>query len=72
MANPEPRHGERDISERAVGPRTSTPTATWRYIGDRTAADLAYCAHFGVSQAPEPFVALGGAWAYAVTPIDAA
>jgi hypothetical protein len=40
--------------------------ATWRYIGDRAAADRAYCARFGVSQAPEPIVALGGAWAYAL------
>ncbi len=40
--------------------------ATWRYMGDRDAADQAYCARFGVPSAPEPTVALGGAWAYTV------
>ena len=38
--------------------------ATWRYLGDRDDADRAYCFRFGVSQAPEPMVAPGGAWAY--------
>ncbi len=44
--------------------RPSIPT--WRYIGDRAAADLAYCARFGTHEAPDPTVALGGAWAYAL------
>jgi hypothetical protein len=38
--------------------------ATWRYIGERAAADLAYCVRFGVALAPLPSIALGGAWAY--------
>ncbi len=37
---------------------------TWRYLGDRVAADSAYCARFNVQQAPEPLVAQDGAWAY--------
>ncbi len=41
-------------------------TDTWRYLGDRDAADLAYCARFGVQEAPEPALVIGGAWAYAL------
>ena len=45
--------------------RTGWPSApTWRYLGDRTAADMAYCARFGVTEAPEPTRAPGGIWAY--------
>ena len=47
-------------------PLMSPREPTWRYLGDRTAADQAYCARFGVNQAPEPVIALGGAWAYAL------
>ncbi len=39
---------------------------TWRFLGERDAADRAYCARFGVSEAPEPVRVLGGALAYAV------
>ncbi len=42
--------------------RSSAPT--WRYLGERAAADLAYCARFEVAEAPEPTVVPGGAWAY--------
>ncbi len=38
--------------------------ATWRFLGDRDAADRAYCLRFGVDVAPEALLALGGAWAY--------
>ena len=41
-------------------------TASWRYSGDRAAADLAYCARFGVAQSPEPYAVGGGVWAYAL------
>jgi hypothetical protein len=44
-----------------VGPITVT---TWRYLGDRDAADRAYCFRFNVSLAPEPFTIPGGAFAY--------
>ncbi len=43
---------------------------TWRYVGDRDAADQAYCARFGVPTAPEPTVALGGALAYTVPTME--
>ena len=39
---------------------------TWRYLGERGAADLAYCSRFGVAEAPEPAEAQGGALAYAL------
>lgn len=55
---------ERDGDE-VVKPRPVTlNVATWRYQGDRDAADRAYCTRFGVAAAPEPVIALGGAWAY--------
>ncbi len=43
-------------------------TDTWRYYGDRDAADRAYCARFGVQEAPEPVRVIGGTLAYAVPP----
>jgi hypothetical protein len=44
----------------------SIHASSWRYLGDRAAADTAYCIRFGVAEAPEPSIALGGAWAYAL------
>lgn len=44
----------------------SVTETTWRYLGDRAEADRAYCFRFGVSQAPEPVIIPGGAWAYAL------
>lgn len=38
-------------------------TPTWRYIGDRAAADQAYRLRFGVAEAPEP-IAFRGMFAY--------
>ena len=66
------------------GPRPSAPhaagtpagsaadpgRATWRYLGDRAAADTAYCARFGTHQAPEPSVAPGGILAYPLPAVD--
>lgn len=40
--------------------------AQWRYLGERTAADAAYCLRFGVAQAPEPNVTPGSVWSYAL------
>jgi hypothetical protein len=37
---------------------------TWRYQGERAAADTAYCARFGTTDAPSPSLAPGGLWAY--------
>lgn len=56
---------EREPVEAVWAP--ASPRATsWRYLGERTAADLAYCVRFGVTVAPEPYVAPGGALAYAL------
>jgi hypothetical protein len=43
---------------------------TWRYLGDRDAADRAYCFRFGVAQAPEPVIIPGGAFAYALPAVQ--
>ena len=47
-----------------VVPPARSTAVTWRYAGEREAADLAYCARFGVAEAPEPAAAFGGGWAY--------
>ncbi len=52
-------------STREFGP-ASSKAATWRYVGDREAGDLAYCVRFDVAEAPLPTIALGGALAYPV------
>jgi hypothetical protein len=44
---------------------------TWRYLGNREAADIAYCARFGTTEAPEPSMAPGGLWAYALPTTEA-
>jgi hypothetical protein len=54
--------------ERAMPLRLNVPT--WRYQGEREAADLAYCVRFGVDKAPEPTIAPGGALAYALPAVD--
>ena len=52
--------------EGAVGIPASMYVPSWRYIGERAAADGAYCLRFSVTEAPEPYVVPGGAWAYAL------
>lgn len=62
---------EPEVMSSERGMATVRPNlATWRYLGDREAADLAYCVRFGVARAPEPFVAPGGALAYAVPVVE--
>ena len=56
---------QRPIAESSpMAPEVRLAVATWRYLGDRTTADLAYCARFATDAAPEPIAALGGGWAY--------
>ena len=50
----------------AVGISASMYAPSWRYLGERAAADGAYCVRFSVTEAPEPYVVPGGAWAYAL------
>jgi len=64
-------YGERDSAtvtpgQGAVGVPASMHQPSWRYIGERAAADGAYCLRFSVTEAPEPYVAPGGVWAYAL------
>lgn len=62
MTTLEPRAFEIAPIARAAWPTVST----WRYLGDRGAADQAYCERFGTTEAPEPAVTPGGLWAYAL------
>lgn len=57
---------DREVATPPPVPSARMSHATWRFMGDRDAADQAYCVRFAVSQAPEPIIALGGAWAYAL------
>jgi hypothetical protein len=49
-----------------VAPAAWPTVPTWRYLGDRTAADTAYCIRFGTDKAPEPAITPGGLLAYAL------
>ena len=42
----------------------SSITPSWRYLGERDEADVAYCVRFGVQEAPEPTKAANGVWSY--------
>ncbi len=57
-------NAERPAFEPLSVATTRSNTPTWRYLGERDAADRAYCTRFGVPVAPEPNVAHGGVWAY--------
>ena len=67
MMIPEPRGVE--ISPIVAATWPTVPT--WRYLGDRGAADLAYCERFGTIEAPEPAVTPGGLWAYVLPMTEA-
>ena len=60
VTNLEPHAVEADPVKTAARPTVPT----WRYLGDRAAADVAYCARFGTNEAPTPSLAPGGLWAY--------
>ena len=60
MTNLEPRAVEADAVVTAAWPTVPT----WRFLGDRAAADVAYCARFGTNEAPTPSLTPGGLWAY--------
>lgn len=60
---------EAPISELTPVVTTHWPNVpTWRYQGDRAAADIAYCMRFGTTQAPEPLMARGDILAYELPP----
>jgi hypothetical protein len=62
VTNQEPYTVEPDPIE----PPTWPTIPTWRYLGTRAAADAAYCARFGTTEAPEAIPVPGGIWAYAL------
>lgn len=64
MTYSDPQDPQSQVEEIPMRQVATTREATWRFLGDRAAADQAYCLRFGVNSAPEPFVAPGGAWAY--------
>lgn len=53
------------IEDAAIMP-VNIHAPSWRYMGERAAADGAYCVRFSVAEAPEPYAVPGGAWAYAL------
>lgn len=57
---------ESTAAEAIARPLVSPLAATWRYLGERAAADDAYCARFGVSHAPEPSIDRDKVLAYAL------
>jgi hypothetical protein len=66
MAQTTPDLSEMETEAPMVEVRQIIRGVTWRFLGDRTAADHAYCVRFNVSHAPQPLVAPDGAWAYAL------
>ncbi len=66
MIDREPGDRDRHADGRPAAGLPGSRTASWRYCGERAAADLAYCARFGVTVSPEPSVVGGGVWAYAL------
>ena len=66
MMQTTPDSGVMQTEATTVEVRRTISGVTWRFLGDRAAADTAYCVRFNVPQAPEPLVAPDGAWAYAL------
>jgi hypothetical protein len=70
MIDSDPQRVEQGVAEAVIRPLTPPRAATWRYLGERAAADDAYCARFGVSQAPEPSVGQDKVWSYALPVVE--
>lgn len=66
MTDVDPRDHDYHADGGMVATQAMPRGATWRYRGERAAADLAYCARFGVADTPEPFAMGGDIWAYAL------
>lgn len=63
--------GEQAAPTQAVSILAASRITTWRYQGERLAADSAYCSRFQVTQAPEPYHLPGGVWAYLLPAVAA-
>lgn len=70
MIDSDPQLTEQITAETVMQPPTPPRVATWRYLGERTAADDAYCARFGVSHAPEPYIGRDKVWAYTLPAVE--
>lgn len=62
---------EQVAAEAIARPLAPPRVATWRFFGERAAADDAYCTRFGVSHAPEPTsIGQNNMWAYALPVVE--
>lgn len=70
MIDPDSQAVEQATAEAVTRQLTHQRIATWRFLGERAAADDAYCTRFGVSHAPEPTVDRDKVWAYALPVVE--
>ena len=70
MPYPELENNPHERHSGVTGPPVRSYEAQWRYLGDRVAADAAYCLRFGVVQAPEPAGMPSSVWSYAIPVVD--
>ena len=71
MIDSDPQQVNPVVAEAVTRPLAPPRAATWRYLGERAAADDAYCARFGVSHAPEPAsTGHNNVWAYALPVVE--
>lgn len=66
MLDLEPEKTDHEQNGGVTRPPVRILEAQWRYLGERGAADAAYCLRFGVAQAPEPSVIAGSVLSYAI------
>ncbi|HEX6289415.1 MAG TPA: hypothetical protein VFZ66_09510 [Herpetosiphonaceae bacterium] len=66
MLYPEPNTTVYEQHSGVTGSPMRPHEAHWRFLGEREAADAAYCLRFGVVQAPEPSGMPDGVWSYAI------
>lgn len=70
MLHPEPENAPYERHSNVTGSPVRGYEAQWRYLGDRMAADAAYCLRFGVVQAPEPSSMPSSVWSYAIPAVE--
>jgi hypothetical protein len=71
MLDPEPENATHERPPGVTESPVRISEAQWRYLGDRTAADAAYCLRFGVVDAPEPSGMPSSVWSYTIPEIVA-
>lgn len=70
MIDPDSQAVEQITAEAVTRPLGPVRVATWRFLGERAAADDAYCTRFGVSHAPEPTIDRDKVWAYTLPVVE--